>query len=1387
MHWLRGTWRQARRGNGRVVFLSGPAGIGKTRLIAELANELARTGEHVEYAGPGGAAVAVAMQALRTAATTLIPTLLVLDDLEVIGDGVVRALLGEWPALASRPVMLVGVVADPAAATILADAVARADAAGDGHVALAPLDLAAVESIARSYVGDDVRDLPLESIARASGGSPGRIHELVSEWARDEAGRRLTAAAEWLAEGRERRTADLDFANNVIGLRLGRLYDADGVAADETACPYKGLASFDATDAEYFFGRERLVGELAARTVRVGLLGVVGASGSGKSSAVAAGLLPSLRAGLLPGSERWRQVSLRPGEHPVAELAAQVGPDLEAALAAGQPDDRLVLAVDQFEEVFTLCADVAERSTFIDTIARAANTWPERFVVVLTIRDDLYGRCAAYPALAELLGGNHVLVGPMTREELRRAIELPARRARLRIESGLVDALVEEIAGEPGGLPLLSTTLVELWQTREDDWLRLDAYHRAGGVRGAVARLAEASYEQLTHSENDAARRLFLRLAGTSDTGTVTRRRVSLAELDLDADPITAGVLTRLAADRLLTTSDSTVEVAHEALLREWPRFQDWLADDRQGHLLRQRLTHAAKQWDDNGEDPSELYRGALLSAALEWASTHGSDLNQVERAFLAASHQASERDAERQRRTNRRLRALLTGAVVFLVVALLAGGVALVQRGHAKTAAHRAETQASIATARELTEAALANLSIDPDRSILLALRAVETYRALGGAVPEDAVEALHKAAENSRLLVTLSDPATGSVAFSPDGKLLATAGYVDHDQGRVMLRDARTGQRLRTVVAPDDDIEQVRFSPDGSRLLTRGTTAGGMAVLQLWDARSGAKLRTLHPAGVVKSAAFSPDGQRVAAATLAGTLTIYDVRSAKSVLQVTNPGPLCSVDFSPDASMVAAAACYAGTTAPIWDARTGQQLAAVGGYGSVIAVAFSPDSRRLVTGGIDGVARVWNVGSSRLVSTLRGHTGWIYAVAFSPDGRQVATGSGDGTARVWDAGSGRQLITLAAHIETVHDVAFAPDGAHLATASSDHTTRIWDVTPLGARDVLTIAAGKAVTPSLLAQLSPDGTRLVTGAGDAPTAALWNATTGKRLATLPVERDFADIRYSPDGTRILLVGDGTPAVVDSSLQHVLFRLQVSTPSDAFMGGAWSRDGTLIAVGDGDGRAILVDARTGRSLRTFVHSTDAQCCSGAVYRVAFSPDGTELATADWDKTVKLWDVHTGALLRTIVGHTDQVNAVAFSPDGRRLLTASSDGLAKVWALPAGHLLTTLTGHAGAIWDAEFSPDGKAIATAGDDTTARLWNAATGRQELELTGSQFSLYDVDFSADAKRLVTASGDGTVRLYALPLDELMSVARHRLTRSWAPAECPTYLHTATCPSSP
>ena len=1379
MRWLRGTWRMVRRGGGRVLFVSGPAQIGKTRLAGEIAAYVHADGGAIRYAGPGGTATAMALSAIRGAREASTPTLLVLDDVDVAGPQVAEELEASLEVLSGRPVLVLGLLRDRTAVADLARLIERADERGDGHAGLAPLDIDGVRGIVRLYVGQDETDAPVESMARASHGIPGQVHEVVSEWARSEASRRLAAAAEFLAAGRDRHASDLEFANNVIGLKLGRLYSVEGrdVLAVET-CPYKGLAAFERDDSAYFFGRERLVGELAARTVQVGLLGVVGASGSGKSSVIGAGLLPSLAAGLLPGSENWKQVAVRPGEHPMnalrAALSSEAEDPIEEVVEALAPEGRLVLVVDQFEETFTLCDDEAERSNFVRALTSAAKRWPENVAVILAIRADYYGHCAPYPDLAEALGANHVLVGPLTREELKRAIELPARRAGLRVESALADALVEEVSDEPGGLPLLSTALVELWRTREDGWIRMEAHERTGGVRGAVSRLAETSYEQLSPAEQEAARRVFLRLVAFGEGETVTRRRVELDEFDPVRNPDAAAVLTRLTQDRLLTKTEDRVEVAHEALLREWPRLRAWLEEDVQGHQLRQHLTHAAQQWEETGREASEVYRGARLSAALDWAATRGPDLNEQERDFLSESRQASEREAERQRRTNRRLRGLLVGTAVFLVVALVAGGLALVQRGRARDEAVRAENQARIASARELAAASVANLDVDPERSILLALAAVDATRT---ALPV-AEEALHRALQESRVVRTV--PQGRAIAMSPDGSRFATTG----EDGTATMWETDTGGRLLTLRGHKGAVNGIAFSPNGSLLATTGDDR----TVRLWDAASGRQMHVMRGhRDLVLGASFSPDGRLLATSSQDGTVRIWDVATGTQHLVLRGPPGEefanfsgMTPAFSPDGSRVASGGWF---STPIWDVATGRiSMLLPRQPWETFAVAFSPDGTRIATDTHLDV-QAWDAATGKPLTTFSGHTGDVLSIAYSPDGTRIATGGDDGTAQVWDAATGESLLTLAGHSNGVDQVAFTPDGDRLLTGGMDETARLWDISPTGGRDWLTVP-GPANRQGGVS-FSPDGTSFAVP-GQVTGVTIRDVDTGAKIMTL--QGHDATIRrmaFSPDGTRLAgSAGSGqgntwvkTVPIWDVTTGELVMTLRGHAgPVSAV---AYSPDGLRIATGSWDNTVRLWDASSGKELR----AADAGI-SG--YALAFSPDGRWLVdNNDRHNSLIVWDADTLERRGKLRGHTDDIQDVAFGPDGK-VVTGSWDGTAKIWDLESGRELATLRGHTAAVMAVAVSPDGALVATGSQDGTAKLWDLATGREILTLFGQDLIVNAVAFSPDSRLLATLSADGTVALHLLPIDDLRDFARERVTRTLTDEECRQYLHAGNCPEA-
>jgi WD40 repeat protein/class 3 adenylate cyclase len=1382
--WLRGTWRQARRGNGRLVFVSGPPGIGKTRLVAELASWVQANSGRVRYAGAGGAGTALALAAIREAADATHPTLLVVNDLEALGGTVIDAL--KVASISDRPVLIVGAFRDAEGLPALAALVKGVDGRGDGHRSLAPLDVTGVAGIVQMYAGREVQDAPVESMLRASGGVPSRVHEVVSEWARDEAQRRLAAAAEWLAAGRSNQIDELDFANNVIALRLGRLYDVHAAERDPASeiCPYKGLATFEVEDAAYFFGRERLVGELAARTVGVGLLGVVGASGSGKSSAVLAGLVPSLAAGLLPGSERWRVARMRPNEHPLQEMRAAL---LSAGLSSNSDDDlagalgqldrggRLILLVDQFEEVFTTAID-EERDAFVATLARAASDDKERVIIVLTLRADFYGHCGEYPELARLLTANHVLVGTMRADELQRAIDLPARRLGVRVESGLSRALADEVADEPGGLPLLSTTLVELWAAREDGWLRIDAYERSGGLRGAVARLAERSYQQLTDAEKQTAKSLLLRLVGSGEGDTAVRRSVPVGEFDFERDSAAATVLARLIQDRLLTRREDIVEIAHEALIREWPRLRDWLEEDVHGRAVRAHLTAAAKQWQESERSPAELYRGPRLSVVMDWADTHPQQLNTLEREFVSESRQASEREAERQRRTNRRLRGLLTGVAVFLVLALLAGGLAVVQRGRARDSAAQAARDADIARSRELASSAISVLDEDPALTILLAAAARQA--APSEDLPPRLVTSLHEAVQSMRTLMSKGWDRSLPLeqidgVMNPDASLLAVTGR----KADLQVWDAHTGDVAWEMndKAGAGWFSYPQFSPDGSVLAVafnrywskeNRVEGGRPAAIYLLDPQTGDVVKRI-PApsrcGWVDLPfrnAFTPDGAQLV--TVADPppcrdgqlrLDVVDLKSGqvthrvrtRSTPQVENEGPrpllfasldtrhgrLLLSDGDDGKGLVAARTRMIDLTsgATLWKREL------VNGFlspdGSVVALTAPVPTERAVEL-VDPI-------TGKSLRFLTGQKAGTADVAFSHDGSRTYTAGLDGTARVWDTATGENLMTLVGQKQGLLGLSVDDKGDTLATFGRDGTARTWDLTtrPLGETMALDVSPAQVATRAI------DATDRV--------AAVMTFTDTDQVAVVFDPSTGEIIRRFPD-----MVGQVGALAPDGALvyQH-LARYGPNLPLSKYTVGP----------------VVVRDPRTGAIRTTFdgfchygILDPDplAHCPASPprtpyfewVLGMSVTPDGQRAVAGGDSVAASVWDVKTGSIVATLgpFGHApDGVTSAAIDPDGSRVALRIIGAKPRVVVVGLdGSTITEFPFAPPSTSPGQiaFSPDGSLLVAGGrrlevidTKTWAPLWR---------VDAHDGGVFHLDVSPDSRFIVTTGVDGFVRLW-------------------------------------
>jgi WD40 repeat protein/DNA-binding SARP family transcriptional activator len=1161
-------------------------------------------------------------------------------------------------------------------------------------------------------------------------------------WASRETAQRLDAGAGLASRRRtELRELEQELAADVVDLHTLRGRAAQPGRA-QAACPFKGLEPFDVGDAELFFGRERLVAELVARLPGTSLLGVIGPSGSGKSSAVRAGLLPALAAGVLPGSERWTRVLLRPGEQPRVALAGALGGvPLRAALGRVEPGERLLVVVDQFEELFTVCSEPAERAAFLDELASAAAADSDgRLLVVLALRADFYGACAGHPRLARLLGANQVLVGPMRPDELRRAIEEPAAAAGLIVEPELAARLVEETAGRTGGLPLLSTTLLELWERRSGDRLTIGAYQRTGGVNGAVARLAEHAYDRLSPAEAAVARNMLVRLAGAGEAEVAVKRQVPLAELDLGRDAAARRVLDVLTANRLVTVGGDTVEVAHEALLREWPRLRGWLEQDAEARRLHRHITLAAREWDAGGRDPGELYRGARLASALDLAAEHGDALNRLEREFLDEARLVSERESVRARRMNRRLRMLLAGALVALVAAGAAGLVALDQRGDARRTATVAEAErlgAQALTVDELDRALLfARTGVALEDSVAtrgnLLAALLRVPRGSLGVLPDvrdNAIYGIALSPRGDRIAigdhvgeVRLFDPRTRRelasyrlqqglvqrLAFSPDGATLAVAGQEPETEppgALIDLLDARTLERRQRIVLPPPPGGGFAgaspvFTADGRGLTVVQTPLsrpGAQSVYRVdLDAGAVAGRPFRHPGGT-PDPAYSSDRRRLFVTSEPEDVT-YELATADLRVIARHPAGGSAVALHPDEDLLAVGA--EDGSMRFLDLPSGRVHRLAGKHAAEIsAMAFSADGRTLVSGDSRGGLIAWDVEHRVLRERLKGHAAEVSTLVTTPDGRTAITaGSIDGKVAFWGLDDSRRLVRgvplasrFVADESTPRGVAVSPDDRTLAVTHEHGTVELLDTSTLEPRAVLRKAFDG---PALATDFSPDG-RLLAVAGDKGELGLWDART---LA--PVRR--------LEGLR-----GWTQAV------------------------AFSPDGRLVAAGDfSDKPRLLVwDAGSGRQT-----AFESEFAPG---ELTFSPNSRLLAAAGREHGVEVRDVASGRL----VGKPpldEFARSVAFSPNGRLLFVGLYNGTGTFFSTedwkPAG---PGIRGHGQRILTARFTPDGRTLATSSADGTVQLWDVPSRRT----IGAPLVVQPNDFVASI-----LNRDGSY-LYALP----------------------------------
>ncbi len=1109
--------------------------------------------------------------------------------------------------------------------------------------------------------------------------------------------------------------------------------------------PYKGLLAFQSADNQDFFGRENLTTKLIDRLKETGdynrFLAIVGPSGSGKSSLVRAGVIPALWRGDLPGAEKWFVVDMLPGSHTFDELevaltrvAANHTGTLNEQLrrdnrglirAAGLilPNDgtELMVVIDQFEEMFTLVTDETERFQFLDLIYSAVVEVRSRVRIIITLRADFYDRPLHYPQFGELVRTRLETIMPLSSEELDRAISRPAERVGVTLEPGLVSTIIGDVNYQPGVLPLLQYALTELFEKREGRIISKVAYQAIGGTIGALAKRAEEVYLGFETKTQEMIHQIFLRLVTIDENKEPTRRRTTRLELQaLTTDIDTQDeIIDTFASYRLLaldidpSTRHATVEVAHEALLREWERLRSWLNEGREDIKLQRQLAQVALDWEQSQRESSFLLSGTRLATLTKWASESKLVLTENERDYLQESHNEQQRqqviELDRQarvkvleRRSVRFLRILVAALLIAVLGAFGLTGAAVSQSNLTQNAL--ATSDANFRHAEQIRLAAQAQNLINDGSS---------------GNLP---------------VLLALSSMRFG-YSEQADAALLRAASF-----GIIKRRFSNTSI-----------AEAGTFSPDSQRVVTVGADHMG----HVWDIATGTKLFKLTGASdLLNLVVFAPNSKYIVAAGLESKILVWDAQSGNLLHQLSGyNGQAWSIAISPDSKLIASGT--SDKTLRIWDAQSGKEVKRITDINAV--VAFSPDGMYLLTGSDDKIARLRETESWNQIRQFSGHTDTIEGVVFSPDGKTIATASDDKTIRLWDTQTGSEIRQFLGHTTLVTILDFSPDGQVLISGALDQTIRFWNVETghefkqFYSRDKITSLAYSRDGKYVLSNGQPD-------------ALLWDAQLKSEpqvISGIDPEGPWR-IKYSSDHHYLLIAGPASAQIWDAQSLKKLYDFH---PSRFIRDAALSPDNKyLFASAEGpDINAYLYEVASGNIIQTFKGH------SALINEVDYSPDGKYVATSSMDNTAIVWDIQTGSIIRRFEGHTGALGHSIFSADSRKLLTSSTDGTLRLWDIASGQLLKIFADNAGGVMNLAFSPDNKRIASNHFDGTFRIWDAETGTVLHKLTGYSGMTWGVMFSHDGRYLLGSDMDRDVRLWDAQTGKLMRVGHNYLAFSF------------------
>lgn len=1147
--------------------------------------------------------------------------------------------------------------------------------------------------------------------------------------------------------------------------------------------PYKGLRPFEEADSSDFYGREELVAHLLERLSDSSqrFLAIIGPSGSGKSSLIKAGVIPALRRGVVPGSERWYIASMVPGTDPFRDLTEALlqvaidAPDNIENLLRGagsvrhirailpDEDDELLLFIDQFEEVFTLVENEAERTAFLDTLQRMVAAPATKLRIIVTLRADFYDRPLFYSQFGKLMQQYTETLLPLSREDLRDTILKPAHKAGLIIEDHLAERIVEAVYARPGALPLMQYALTELYERRHHNLLTVEAYDEIGGVTGALARRADQIFETFTEEQDrEWTRQLFLRLITIEGQERITRQRVMWADVlaSVNNRAQMQAIIERFSQYRLLTldrdpeTRAPTVEIAHEALIDTWPQLKLWISHSRANLLRRQQLDIATNDWQESGRDASFLARGTRL-LEFEALTESGLNLSPPQIQFIRASVGQRERAA-------RRTRLVIAGLVIFSMVTLILALFAFdrqyqaeIAQADAITQRDRANSVANTARSRELAASALAGIN-QTDLSLLLSTAAVQidnTYEA-----------------RNSLLTGLQANPFLSSylyghsdwvraVQYSPDGTMLVSAGR----DGQIIRWDTQT---RRPIGAPlfrhTGAVNDISIRPDSAVIASVGADLS----VRLWDAANGEivwEALTEHTAPVW-SVAYSPDSALLATGDEAGTIILWNAVTGDVIQRIDNAHDDAVYDlaYSPDGRLLASAS--GDFTVQLWDANTGTRAseALIGHENWVLTLAFSPNGQLLASSGEDGTVIFWDVAAQTSVTRFNSSSSdGIRGIAFDNAGQILATASLDGTLGLWNVAQQRLLVQpFVGHGAAVWGVDFHPDALQMASGAADGRVLIWDFALPQRPGESAFQAGHVVLDS---EMSPDGSQLVTVGGannDSGVGVIWNTADYTRIATLNGHQGIVtSAAYNADGTLLATTStDQTIILWDMATRQPLYP-PLSGHGTIVWDVAFSPDGARLYSIDDVGVLVQWDVATGEPIGDAIVTGD----TGAL-TLAVDPIGQHLAVGSRDGTIIIFDLPSLQSRYRITGaHTSTITRLLFNNDGAILISASRDTQIGLWDVATGERRQQpLTGHTDWVLDVTLSADGRWLASASRDRTVRLWDFETGRPVgLAMTGHSDWVNTVAFNPSGTRLYSGGNDANVIVWNVSLEDWLAAA--------------------------